>query len=210
MIEDEARPALLSWRQRALEEALLRPRARYGYFRCQADGAHVLLTAEDGRELARFVFPRRERWPHRCLADAFFDRSKGPDLVAAFVVTVGEGASQHLARLFDGHRYRDLLHVHGLAAETTERAADLVQEHIAEELALPLATGRTRFSFGYPDCPDLEAQRPLLALLGAERIGVRRSDAAQLIPEQSISALVLRRPLPDWSTEPPIGPGHAK
>ena len=33
----------------------------------------------------------------------------------------------------------------------------------------------SRYSFGYPACPKLEDQAPLLRLLGAERIGVTLS-----------------------------------
>jgi 5-methyltetrahydrofolate--homocysteine methyltransferase len=51
-----------------------------------------------------------------------------------------------------------------------------------------------RYSFGYPACPRLEDQMPLLKLLGAERIGVSISDEWQLHPEQSTSAIVLHHP----------------
>ena len=46
----------------------------------------------------------------------------------------------------------------------------------------------SRYSFGYPACPRLEDQAPILSLLGAERIGISLSDEFQLHPEQSTSA----------------------
>jgi 5-methyltetrahydrofolate--homocysteine methyltransferase len=52
----------------------------------------------------------------------------------------------------------------------------------------------SRYSFGYPACPRLEDQAPLLTLLGAERIGVSLSDEWQLHPEQSTSAIVVLNP----------------
>jgi 5-methyltetrahydrofolate--homocysteine methyltransferase len=52
----------------------------------------------------------------------------------------------------------------------------------------------SRYSFGYPACPRLEDQTQLLALLGAERIGVSLSDEFQLHPEQSTSAIVVLNP----------------
>ena len=52
----------------------------------------------------------------------------------------------------------------------------------------------SRYSFGYPACPKLEDQVPLLKLLGAERIGVEISDEWQLHPEQSTSAIVVLNP----------------
>ena len=52
----------------------------------------------------------------------------------------------------------------------------------------------SRYSFGYPACPNLEDQEQILDLLGAERIGLTLSDGYQLHPEQSTSAIVLHHP----------------
>jgi 5-methyltetrahydrofolate--homocysteine methyltransferase len=52
----------------------------------------------------------------------------------------------------------------------------------------------SRYSFGYPACPNLEDQAHLLRLLGAERIGVTLTEEWQLNPEQSTSAIVLVHP----------------
>ncbi len=51
-----------------------------------------------------------------------------------------------------------------------------------------------RFAFGYPACPDLSQQKPLVELLGAERVGVTLSEEFQLDPEQSTSALIFHHP----------------
>ena len=52
----------------------------------------------------------------------------------------------------------------------------------------------SRFSFGYPACPNMEDQAILLDLLGAQKIGIVMSDEFQLWPEQSTSALVCHHP----------------
>ena len=52
----------------------------------------------------------------------------------------------------------------------------------------------SRYSFGYPACPNLEDQVQLLDLLKAQRIGVSLSDEFQLVPEQSTSALICHHP----------------
>jgi 5-methyltetrahydrofolate--homocysteine methyltransferase len=52
----------------------------------------------------------------------------------------------------------------------------------------------SRYSFGYPACPDLEQQVPLMDLLDAGRIGVELSEEFQLHPEQSTSALIAHHP----------------
>ena len=52
----------------------------------------------------------------------------------------------------------------------------------------------SRYSFGYPACPNLADQQQLLALLRAEEIGITLSEEDQLDPEQSTSAIVLHHP----------------
>ena len=53
----------------------------------------------------------------------------------------------------------------------------------------------SRYSFGYPACPNLEDQSKLFALLHpAENIGVHLTDTWQLEPEQSTSAIVVHHP----------------
>ena len=52
----------------------------------------------------------------------------------------------------------------------------------------------SRYSFGYPACPDVSAQVDLVRLLQPERIGVSLSEELQLHPEQSTSALIVHHP----------------
>jgi 5-methyltetrahydrofolate--homocysteine methyltransferase len=52
----------------------------------------------------------------------------------------------------------------------------------------------SRYSFGYPACPDLEMQVPLCDLLDTSRIGVELSEEFQLHPEQSTSAIIVHHP----------------
>jgi 5-methyltetrahydrofolate--homocysteine methyltransferase len=52
----------------------------------------------------------------------------------------------------------------------------------------------TRYSFGYPACPNLEDQAQLFELLNPARIGVELSEEFQLVPEQSTSALIVVHP----------------
>jgi 5-methyltetrahydrofolate--homocysteine methyltransferase len=48
----------------------------------------------------------------------------------------------------------------------------------------------SRYSFGYPACPNVADSRPQLDWLGAERIGLSMDESDQLEPEQSTTALV--------------------
>ena len=52
----------------------------------------------------------------------------------------------------------------------------------------------SRYSFGYPACPNLEDQTRLFTLLDAERIGVQLTDEFSLDPEQSTNAIIVHHP----------------
>ncbi|MGH9962412.1 MAG: vitamin B12 dependent-methionine synthase activation domain-containing protein, partial [Pyrinomonadaceae bacterium] len=52
----------------------------------------------------------------------------------------------------------------------------------------------SRFSFGYPACPDLEDQAKLFELLDPSRIEVELTEEFQLDPEQSTSAIIVHHP----------------
>ena len=128
------------------------------------------------------------------------------DVIGMQVVTVGQKASDTARAWFDDNRYQDYLYLHGLSVEMAEAMAEYTHKRIRAELGhagedardmeAMLAQGYrgSRYSFGYPACPKLEDQAPLLKLLDAERIGVSISDEWQLHPEQSTSAIVLLNP----------------
>ena len=52
----------------------------------------------------------------------------------------------------------------------------------------------SRYSWGYPACPDLEDQAKLVELLEVDRIGVVLTEEFQLEPEQSTSAIIVPHP----------------
>ncbi len=122
------------------------------------------------------------------------------------MVTVGSKASETERRWFAENRYRDYLYLHGLSVEAAEALAEFLHRQIRVELGISGDDAReirqlfrqgyrgSRYSFGYPACPNLEDQVPLLRILGAERIGVALSDEFMLEPEQSTSALVVHHP----------------
>ena len=52
----------------------------------------------------------------------------------------------------------------------------------------------SRYGFGYPACPDLEAHKPLFAFLKPEAIGITLTENMQMVPEQTTSAIVAHHP----------------
>jgi 5-methyltetrahydrofolate--homocysteine methyltransferase len=52
----------------------------------------------------------------------------------------------------------------------------------------------SRYSFGYPACPNLEDQAKMFELIPAGEIGVELSEEFQLEPEQPTSAIIIHHP----------------
>jgi 5-methyltetrahydrofolate--homocysteine methyltransferase len=204
----ELRPVLRRILDRAIGERILLPQAAYGYWRCAAEGNDVVLFAEDGRsERARFSFPRQNKEGGLSIADFFRDvGDETRDVIGLQVVTMGSRASEAAREWFAENRYQDYLYLHGLSVEMTEALAEYVHRRIRGELGFAAEEARdteallaqgyrgSRYSFGYPACPNLADQKQLLALLGAETIGVTLSEEDQLEPEQSTSAIVVHHP----------------
>ncbi len=103
-------------------------------------------------------------------------------------------------------KHTDYLYFHGLSVESAEGMAEVIHKRIREELGLVKFDAEdrskffqqgyrgTRYSFGYPACPNLEDQVQLFQLLEPERIDVSLSEEYMLVPEQSTSAIVVVHP----------------
>ena len=189
-IEGRVRPAFEAMKTEALDTGILAPAGVYGYWPCRSEGQDLLVLDPGTRaEAARFRFPRKRTAPHHCIADYISpDRD---DVLGLFVVTVGPAAQARVQALFEGDAYRDYLHWHGLAVETAEATAEWLHRRMREELG---GDQGARYSFGYPSCPNLEAQGTLFDLLGPGRVGVSLTEAWQMVPEQSVSAMVVHHP----------------
>jgi 5-methyltetrahydrofolate--homocysteine methyltransferase len=208
LIHTHVRPIYERWKLRCAEEAILAPQVVYGYFPCQSDGDDLIVYAEDGRiPRVRLAFPRQPGGRRLCLADFFAARDSGRmDVVGCMLVTVGRRASEVTRQLFEEHNYTDYLYLHGLSVEAAEALAELWHKRMREELGIAGDDSRelgrlfrqeyrgSRFSFGYPACPNLEDQTKLFELLEPERIGVELSEEFQLDPEQSTSAIIVHHP----------------
>jgi len=128
------------------------------------------------------------------------------DVVAFTAVTVGHKVSVVERQWFAENRYSDYLYLHGLGVESAEALAEYIHRQVRAELGIGIEDPReieklfhqhyrgSRYSFGYPACPNLEDQEKLVKLLGTERVGITLSEGYQLEPEQSTTALVVHHP----------------
>jgi 5-methyltetrahydrofolate--homocysteine methyltransferase len=211
MLVEKAEPVLQQWMARCLEEGLLSPRVAYGYFPCGRSGNAVVLfdPAKSQQQLGRFELPRQRSGNRYCIADFYRDlaiaadgSSLPTDVLPMQAVTMGEGATSFAQQLFKADQYTDYLYFHGLGVQLAEALAEWVHARIRRELgfadptAMPLRDvlaqryRGSRYSFGYPACPNVADSRQQLAWLGAERIGMSMDESDQLEPEQSTTALV--------------------
>jgi 5-methyltetrahydrofolate--homocysteine methyltransferase len=207
LVREKVRPIYEELKERSKRKDLLVPRVVYGYFPCQSDGNDLIVYDEANKERVKFTFPRQPAGNHLCLADFFASRESGKmDVVSFHLVTVGRRASEYAQQLFKADNYTDYLYFHGLSVESAEALAELWHKRVREELgiaeqdAVELAKlfhqnyQGSRYSFGYPACPDLEDQRKLFSLLDPQRIDVELTEEFQLEPEQSTSAIIVHHP----------------
>ncbi|HEX5704516.1 MAG TPA: methionine synthase [Pyrinomonadaceae bacterium] len=208
IVAEHVRPVYEELKQRSEQHGLLIPKVVYGYFRCQSSGNDLIIYQDDGRtERTRFTFPRQPAGKHLCLADYFASVDSGRTDVAAFhLVTMGRRASEYSQELFKSDNYAEYLYFHGLSVEGAEALAELWHKQIREQLGIAGKDAQnlnelfrqgyqgSRFSFGYPACPNLEDQTKLFDLLDPSRINVELTEEFQLDPEQSTSAIIIHHP----------------
>ncbi len=209
--KDRIRPVLREQLAEATASGVLVPQVVYGYFAVNADGDDLVVWSDDTRttEAERFHFPRQSQAPFLCIADFFRPLESGDADYAAFsIVTMGPAISEATAKLFAGDEYSRYLLLHGLGVEMAEALAEYWHRRIREEWGFGDEDGPTlaglfrqqyrgsRYSWGYPACPDLEDNVKVCRLLGGERIGLDVSEDTgyQYQPEQTTSAIVCHHP----------------
>jgi 5-methyltetrahydrofolate--homocysteine methyltransferase len=210
LVEEKYVPVLAELQKEVVAKGWFEPKVVYGYFGCQSEGNDVLLydMPETRNVIARFTFPRQREGRKLSIADFF--AAKGPgqvDVIGLSVVTIGSRASEETKKLFDAGEFTKYLYLHGLSVETAEALAELFHKQMREELGIAGEDAPrigdlfhqkyrgSRYSFGYPACPNLEDQTKIFALLKPEEaIGVRLTSGFHMEPEQSTSAIIVHHP----------------
>lgn len=212
-LHEKVYPILERWKTRIVEENLLDPQVVYGYFPCQSEGNSVhiydplLLPTSPPTPLVIWTFPRQKSLRRYCIADFFASTASGQvDVFPMQAVTAGQKATEFAQALFKADNYTDYLYFHGLAVQIAEALAELTHARIRRELgygSLEPTTIRdmlaqryqgSRYSFGYPACPNIHDQYKQLELLGADRLQIYMDESEQLYPEQSTTAIVAYHP----------------
>jgi 5-methyltetrahydrofolate--homocysteine methyltransferase len=217
LVETKYRPILKDLEEEVIAAGWLEPKVVYGYFGAQGDGNDVVVyDLPEGwkqgdpipAEALRFTFPRQREGRGLCISDFFLPKNGGKmDVLGMSCVTIGDIASHETQKLFEGGEYTKYLYLHGLSVESAEALAELSHKMIRQELGIAGDDSPhirdlfhqkyrgSRYSFGYPACPNLEDQTKLFALLHPdETIGVKLTTGFLLDPEQSTSAIIVHHP----------------
>ncbi|MGY6530615.1 MAG: methionine synthase [Cyanobacterium sp.] len=211
-LAEQVYPILEEWKAKIKLENLLHPTLIYGYFPCQSEGNTLYIynpeNPEAREEIAKFEFPRQKSAKRLCIADFF--ASKDSDIIDVFpmqAVTVGEIATEYAQKLFAKDEYTNYLYYHGMAVQTAEAMAEWCHARIRRELGFgdlepdnirEMFKQRyqgSRYSFGYPACPNMLDQYVQLDLLDTKRIGMYMDESEQIYPEQSTSAIICYHPV---------------
>jgi 5-methyltetrahydrofolate--homocysteine methyltransferase len=165
------------------------------------------LSLDDLEEWQHFNFPRQNKDRHLCISDFFKAKNTGKlDVVAFQIVTAGEKATEYAQKLYGENRYQDYLYFHGFAVETTEALAEYWHKIVRMELGIADKDSQdikkifsqgyqgSRYSFGYPACPNLEDNKQMFEMLRPERIGIELTEEFQMVPEQTTNAIIVHHP----------------
>jgi len=215
-LTNQVYPILETWKQRIVTENLLHPQVIYGYFPCQSQGNTLNIyetqdfpIAEPAslREIAKFEFPRQKSLRRLCIADFFASTESGViDVFPMQAVTVGDIATEFAQKLYKDNQYTDYLYFHGIAVQIAEALAEWIHARIRRELGfaaqepdnirdiLAQRYQGSRYSFGYPACPNIQDQYQQLNLLATDRINLHMDESEQLYPEQSTTAIISYHP----------------
>ena len=216
ILKNKAQPLFEQMKKKFIEENIITPKAIYGYFPVCSENDKLIVYEPNTREgtpvesrkiIAEFYFPRQKSGKILCISDYFQNIKSGKiDTLGVQIVTLGEEISHITKKLYDDGNFTEYYYLHGIATELTEAYAEVIHKLIRTELGIVGNDAKSlrqlfsqgyqgsRFSFGYPACPNMEGNNTLLNLLEADRIGVKISEAFQMHPELTTSALVSWHP----------------
>ncbi|HWE00996.1 MAG TPA: methionine synthase [Tepidisphaeraceae bacterium] len=174
---------------------------------CHPGGPGRCQPAGQPRERLRFSFPRQKGRRRLCLSDFFRSAESGEyDVLGVQLVTVGDKATEAAEKLRAADQYQDYLYLHGFGVESAEALAELWHKRMRQEMGFGSDDKPTmkemfhqgyrgsRYSLGYPACPNLEDRSKVIELLNPGEIGVELTENFMLVPEQSTDAFIAHHP----------------
>jgi 5-methyltetrahydrofolate--homocysteine methyltransferase len=174
---------------------------------CGIDHGKKIVPHGSPREWVRFKFPRQEGRRRLCISDFFRSTESGEyDVLGVQLVTMGDKATELAEKLRAANEYQQYLYLHGFGVESAEALAEYWHKYMRTELGFASEDDPSmkklfqqkyrgsRYSFGYPACPNLEDRAIITELLKPQEIGVSLTENFMLTPEQSTDAIVAHHP----------------
>ena len=209
LISTVVEPLFISLTEKCRAEGLFELNAVYGYYNCVSNGETVKIFSPDnsGRVAAELKFPRQSVKNGLSIADFIAPETSGiRDVIGLLAVSAGKKIGEEIKKLYSGDNYKQYLHLHGLSVETAEALTEYMHFIIRKEMGIIDAGALdnqamvrqkyrgSRYSFGYPACPDLSMQKILFDILQPAEIGLELSENYEMIPEQSTTAIIIHHP----------------
>ena len=187
---------------------LMIPKAVYQFFKCNKKDETIFIYNDfkdysNKQELAKFTFPRQQGKSNLCLSDYIHPQL---DYMGVFANSSGELVSETAEQLRNDGQFKNSFILQALGLATAEALAELVHYEMRvmwgfkdpdtitkDEVMLGRYQG-SRYSFGYPACPNLEDQEILWKLIRPDEIGIGLTEGYMMDPEASVSALVFHHP----------------
>ena len=203
-LEREVRPRYLELVEQYEREAVLAPRAIYGFWPARlASGGLELLDGSQGEVLMRLEPPRQRDRKGLCVCDFF--APDGEDELALFALTLGPELAPRVRELFLAGQERESRELEGLGVELLRATAEHVHRQLRGEWGIAHEDARStrqllakayrgcRYELGCAPVPGPEGRARALELLGGERIGLE-ARAQELRPTASAVFLVSHHP----------------
>ncbi len=200
-----AEPILDKWIEKIISNNLVQPSSVYGYFPCgRSDNDLHVFNPNRSSLLGKFRFPRQKGGNRYCIADFYNDllNNTPTDFIPMQAVTMGQKPTLFAQSLYNNDKYADYLYFHGLVVQLTEAFAEYIHSIIRKECGFALSEPKTtreilaqryrgsRYSFGYPACPNVKDSKLQLEWMDGSKIGLDFDESDQINPEQSTTAIV--------------------
>jgi len=209
MIADVVEPVFEDIKKKCREEKTFSLDCVYGYYPCASENDSIILFDPENNKkvIGRFDLTRQKFAGGLCISDFILPKTHGKmDVIGMVVVTVGHKVGEMIKKLFTENHYKNYLHLHGLSVEMAESFTEYMHLVMRKEMGIleekpvdiqGMITQKyrgSRYSFGYPACPDMNSQKVMFDILKPEDIGVTLTEELEMVPEQSTSAIVIHHP----------------
>ncbi|HOT75029.1 MAG TPA: methionine synthase [Candidatus Wallbacteria bacterium] len=209
LISETVEPLFAALTENCRQKGIFELSAVYGYYRCSSAGETVKIFSPENESqvIAEFKFPRQNIKNGLSIADFIAGEKSGiKDVIGLLAVSAGKKVGAEIKKLYGGDNYKDYLHLHGLSVEMAEALTEymhlvirkemgIIDESILDNEAIVRQKYRgSRYSFGYPACPDLSMQKILFDIINPGEIGIELTENFEMTPEQSTSAIIIHHP----------------